>query len=1095
MNKFSITLALGCSAIIAAAMPATAVAASIATPTTADTEIEDDTSTHVEADVAALPGIDISTEDFKQYLTTGQPQTDPKKVFVIYNVGQRKFLSLGGYWGTHAALSDVPHLFWLQRRNEKTELQNAYVRYPETPDEVIPSQNGSNYITKLMNLTQLQIGSMEGGSRSYAKYNYVRLVNEDNSFTNILDEGYAPNGETFIQETAFAGKTQHIEMELDLSGCTGKSENIMSVGSDIAKWIDANNKGNLHIYYTKSTHDLEIDYVDNTITNGTKKHITVDDSQPMTLSITKDGLLVNGTMQLAVGHTPEIKYDEKLAGDIVRFRVNERGEFVTDEDGTYIIDQENGKGYSTQQDTYVYTYSSRSEGIQTYFLASRFTKANPTKNEGNFLGRNIFDPATSKYGDIGIFGDRDISFVTRENSQWSFDRVEGRADNVYTLSLTFSAGKDFVEQIIDDSADAGYINQTTTLSDKKQLFLQATKQVVKSSNLKDGTGGNGLYGNEEDITATCAEALDKVPSTLANPEDAYWKIISMQEYYRLLNNDSKDMNESVDFTFIIGDNNFNKEHKSLNKWQTEGLDEPGMLMIGLDGYYKTQTTDQAYVNTWGSNLNPILSNHGRCLGVKIGNGGRGRFYQDLQVYYPGWYTIQCSGMTNAGARLFVQRKDGDELSEPTTMELVAVGDEEIDHFNATNLQWPYTVGMPMYNALIDMNETNINGGENVKKYTNEVKIFIGNASEESPVTLRFGVEVADEANLIPLWAPRVRTYTAESPDKEWTVFDNFHLLFNGRQELPELILSEDYTDLNYIENADYTYDLQPLHLKRTFSKGDENNWNTIILPVALTESQVKQTFGENTQLAKLYDVTDKSVRFVYETANVDGVLLRAFTPYLIKPDNTQGTAEAYSFELAVDGKSVTKQIDAGHFYINSATLAGKMVADDGKASYPFSKDYANYVVTAEAANKSQDAALGVMTAHGTLCKTYEQAGTIIYGRPRLDSGNAYIMKDNVMYRVPQMQNGYGLRGMRCWFEFTPAQNQSKPAELGISINGIDDSTTTINDVLANDGIYTINSLSDGIYTMSGQKIAPANADINTLPSGLYIVNGKKYMKQ
>ena len=40
--------------------------------------------------------------------------SDPSKVFFFYNVKTGKFLSMGGYWGVHAALKDTPVAFWAQ---------------------------------------------------------------------------------------------------------------------------------------------------------------------------------------------------------------------------------------------------------------------------------------------------------------------------------------------------------------------------------------------------------------------------------------------------------------------------------------------------------------------------------------------------------------------------------------------------------------------------------------------------------------------------------------------------------------------------------------------------------------------------------------------------------------------------------------------------------------------------------------------------------------------------------------------------------------------------------------------------------------------
>lgn len=59
-----------------------------------------------------LPGIDPS----ETYCTTNHTnETDGNKIVCLYNVGAKKFLSIGGMWGTQAALDVSPHpiyMFW-----------------------------------------------------------------------------------------------------------------------------------------------------------------------------------------------------------------------------------------------------------------------------------------------------------------------------------------------------------------------------------------------------------------------------------------------------------------------------------------------------------------------------------------------------------------------------------------------------------------------------------------------------------------------------------------------------------------------------------------------------------------------------------------------------------------------------------------------------------------------------------------------------------------------------------------------------------------------------------------------------------------------
>ena len=53
-----------------------------------------------------LTGVDPSSD----YCTEqGSKETDGNKIVCLYNVGAKKFLSIGGKWGTHASLDVTPH--------------------------------------------------------------------------------------------------------------------------------------------------------------------------------------------------------------------------------------------------------------------------------------------------------------------------------------------------------------------------------------------------------------------------------------------------------------------------------------------------------------------------------------------------------------------------------------------------------------------------------------------------------------------------------------------------------------------------------------------------------------------------------------------------------------------------------------------------------------------------------------------------------------------------------------------------------------------------------------------------------------------------
>lgn len=64
-----------------------------------------------------LTGVDPSSD----YCTSNTEETDGNKIVYLYNVGAKKFLTIGGKWGTHASLDVTPHsIFMIWNGGSKT---------------------------------------------------------------------------------------------------------------------------------------------------------------------------------------------------------------------------------------------------------------------------------------------------------------------------------------------------------------------------------------------------------------------------------------------------------------------------------------------------------------------------------------------------------------------------------------------------------------------------------------------------------------------------------------------------------------------------------------------------------------------------------------------------------------------------------------------------------------------------------------------------------------------------------------------------------------------------------------------------------------
>ena len=112
----------------------------------------------------------------------------------------------------------------------------------------------------------------------------------------VLWESYSSNGDTFSKTQTIDFSFQWIEAEIDLSKCgtSIKLQNIISFGNDIAQW-NTSGKYNLHLYYTASTKQLEIDYLAN---GGDRDQTLVTlSSTTLKLKLSSEGHAVNGEIK------------------------------------------------------------------------------------------------------------------------------------------------------------------------------------------------------------------------------------------------------------------------------------------------------------------------------------------------------------------------------------------------------------------------------------------------------------------------------------------------------------------------------------------------------------------------------------------------------------------------------------------------------------------------------------------------------------------------------------------------------------------------------------------------------------------------------
>lgn len=457
----------------------------------------------------------------------------------------------------------------------------------------------------------------------------------------------------------------------------------------------------------------------------------------------------------------------------------------------------------------------------------------------------------------------------------------------------------------------------------------------------------------------------------------------------------------------------------------------------------------------------------------------GLIWQDVEVSQSGTYQIECKGFsTTDKAVIFAGVKDPNnneqmlqnrisknvlvQTSNMTEAEKMALG-VTANTANGTSAHNVDYAGKEFYTT---------------DKYTNSVQVKV-EVPENGTRTIRFGILIGQKND------------TETPAADEWTVFDDFRLLFVSKTVNQDLVLDQDREDLKYLTETTNTYKNVSLHLNK---KLIQNKWNSFVLPVDLTASQIRKAFGANTRLAKLSNLTGSAIEFT--SVDMDAVAdgkpaMEAYMPYIIFPSGSENdvTSPNYTAELEKsDGSTVKVMIGANHYVIPSVTVPTKKERD--KEVCDWSKlNNDNWTTSMESTD-------GKMMAIGTFARTFGEAtqnpdGTWnITNKDKIidrrdDLKGSYFFDNGKMYH--SKDRARGLRGFSCWFK--PTTNSTSP-NAQLTIDGVTQSGTTgIEDILA-DYEQPVSRFANGIYNLNGQLVKQGNSTAG-LPSGLYIVNGKK----
>lgn len=385
------------------------------------------------------------------------------------------------------------------------------------------------------------------------------------------------------------------------------------------------------------------------------------------------------------------------------------------------------------------------------------------------------------------------------------------------------------------------------------------------------------------------------------------------------------MKDALELSFQLKCPGFSRGDNDIKKWNTynfktkigtaTGLTDE-FAKYGLSKYYnyiagdKTNTDENVWTNTLpavtGYEFEGTKYNHrdnycrhlGKYYTASITN-KRGIVYQDVEISIPGRYQIECKGYsTTKKASLFA----GVLNSNNSTM---------IDKAKKTTLNQVSNMSQDAQKTL-HVSEKNVDyAGKNFygsRQYINTVYVTVTKDDIDSGKNkIRFGIMVGDQND-------------ANVEGDEWTVFDDFRILYAANLLTEDLILDENRDNLSYLVNCPTPMENKTLHLNKTFTL---NKWNSFILPVNLNKTQVLATFGANARLAKLTRLTDTGIEFTsVDLLDDSKPAIEAYVPYIILPRKGADQTETYTaiYEQKGQTKRLNINIPANHYVIGKVSM-------------------------------------------------------------------------------------------------------------------------------------------------------------------------------
>ena len=487
------------------------------------------------------------------------------------------------------------------------------------------------------------------------------------------------------------------------------------------------------------------------------------------------------------------------------------------------------------------------------------------------------------------------------NQRWKFERVPGETGDTCTY----------------------YMYQTWTGKSPNVNYYLGAAWGEYHKSVEQGGKGDGLFVYLDD---------DRSCWTTGEVKGDQWRLISVEEFLRVLNGEGAGLNPSV--SALIPDRDFTRNSDDFfDKDPVDGYDQ--WTLSPLRGYSYAEGTKR-YTYSWGDYrtgqsdqwMNNQQSISGRIVdeawnsplklkvvfdrkiksdtensdnmteGMKNAkNGflpfeGVGTMSTNFQVTKPGWYELSCSGFymgENPGFLFARVIADADvnvkesEFEIPTT-DVPHYGVVDVQKFNLQECLSKYEEGSGAYNdyakiGTFDDPKTSYRGclavGTVLRKYADNHKqkvwVQVSQADfDEGRKTIRVGI------------GKRGATQSAEKNngyyDTDWVAIDDIRATYMG---LSPAFFYEDEEDLTYLSHKEEdrenfsANEYVPTTLDGRYGgstslqrKFTMNKWNTFSFPLPMTGEQVRYAFGDESELLEMNQTIKSGHVIDFTTVNL-----------------------------------------------------------------------------------------------------------------------------------------------------------------------------------------------------------------------------------